>query len=90
MDNDTLLSRACQSVDCAVTDVLAHRVYEDRIVLIVNRGGAGCPEYNIPLSELPQQEPQPVEAAPKTAAPKKPKRARRKPKKSRGTAKESN
>jgi hypothetical protein len=56
------LKAACEHLEVESTAVLAHHIGEDSIVVVVDRGIAGCPKYTIPLSELtavPSAEPQP-------------------------------
>lgn len=46
------LSLACEHLGIGESSVLSHRVYQDRVVLVVNKGILGCPKFSIPLSVL--------------------------------------
>lgn len=49
------LARALEYLEIAESQVLKHRLDEraGEIIVIVDRGIAGCPKYAIPLAELP-------------------------------------
>jgi len=49
---ERILAAACRHLDVDVNDVLSWRVYDDRVVMIVNRGIAGCPKYEVPLAQI--------------------------------------
>ena len=57
------LSAACRKLGLTAAQVLAHTLYATEIVLVVDRGIAGCPKYRIPLAELTAV-PEPLTAAP--------------------------
>jgi hypothetical protein len=52
MDDKKILAAACAKVNADPGQVMSYHIYEDHIALVVDRGGAGCPKYIIPLSEL--------------------------------------
>jgi len=47
-----VLQAACVHLGITVDQVLSHRVYEDRIALVVDRGIKGCPKCVVGLAEL--------------------------------------
>lgn len=53
-----LLKIACAKLGAASDQVLVHRIEDGELVLILDRGIAGCPKYYIPLIDL-QPEPEP-------------------------------
>lgn len=54
------LTAACEYLSIDETAVLSHRVTDDAVVVVVDRGIKGCPKYTIPLSELVSDEPKEV------------------------------
>lgn len=52
MEDERILAAACAYVECTLSQVLAYHVYEDCIVLVVDRGIKGGPKYTVPLAEL--------------------------------------
>ena len=62
MKAEQILAAACAHVACTLDQVLAHHIYEDRIVLVVDRGIAGGPKYSVPLADLAVQKIEPPEA----------------------------
>lgn len=74
MDEKRLYDLICAHLDIKPEQVMAWRVYDDYLRVVVNRGGAGCPKYRIELADLePPAEEAPVEP-PK--APRKPRKRR--------------
>jgi pyruvate/2-oxoglutarate dehydrogenase complex dihydrolipoamide acyltransferase (E2) component len=70
---DQRLLWACQKVGADVRDVLGWRIVEEgddeeprpHIRMVVDRGGAGCPLYKVPLAEIvPKPSPPEVNATP--------------------------
>ena len=51
-----VLQAACAHLGITVDQVLSHRVYPDRIALVVDRGIKGCPKYVVGLAELESEE----------------------------------
>jgi len=51
-----VLQAACTHLGITVDQVLSHRVYPDRIALVVDRGIKGCPKYVVGLAELESEE----------------------------------
>ena len=47
------LKAACEHLKVEGTAVLSHRVTDEEIILVVDKGIAGCPKYRLPLSALP-------------------------------------
>ena len=64
MTDKQTLAAACKLLGVDESAVLSHRVYEDHIALVVDKGIAGCPKYVVKLDELPKPKP-----ARKTKAP---------------------
>lgn len=57
------LIRACEFLEISKSEVLAHKIYESEIVLIIDKGIAGAPKVAIPLSAL-EQAPEEAAASP--------------------------
>jgi hypothetical protein len=51
------LKLACDYLGENVDAVLSHRIYEDHIALVIDRGIGGGPKYSVPLSKLHAPEP---------------------------------
>ena len=47
-----LIAAACASVDAEVTQVLASRVTDSEVIIVVDNGISGCPKYKIPIDSL--------------------------------------
>ena len=47
-----ILQAACAHLGITVEQVLSHRVYEDGIALVVDRGIKGCPKYMVAMASL--------------------------------------
>jgi len=43
---------ACARLGVASDQVLVHRIEGDELVLVVDRGIAGCPKYRLPLASM--------------------------------------
>jgi len=72
-----LIERACALLDIDPVQVMAYHIDNDaaQVVMVVNKGVAGCPKLTIPLADLSAEEPIEKPAAPEKS---KPKRAIRK------------
>ncbi len=46
------LRRACDYLGVAFNKILAHRVSDDEVILVVDKGTEGAPKLSVPLSEL--------------------------------------
>ena len=46
------LNLAAKHLGVEVDDIIASKVYDDHIAVVVDKGIAGCPKYLIPLSDL--------------------------------------
>lgn len=72
--NDKFLQAACAYLGVEVGQVLSWKVYEDKVVLVVDKGIAGCPKFNVNRAMLEMPAPQ---VPPPAAAPPAPKRKER-------------
>lgn len=65
MSEKQTLQAAVRRLEITAAQVLSWRVYKNEIVLVVDRGVAGCPKYRLPLSELvvPESETEPAPAS---------------------------
>lgn len=52
MKDERILTAACIHVGCLRDQVMKHRILDDHVVLVVNRGIAGCPKYTVSLAGL--------------------------------------
>ncbi len=63
------LKAACRHLEITAGQVRKFRVEGDNVVLVVDRGIAGCPKFTIPISELPVVKEKAPPAAPLVEAP---------------------
>lgn len=63
-----VIKRACAVLDCDPVQVMTYHIDEEaeQVIMVIDRGIAGCPKLTIPFSELPAPAP-PKEEKPKRA-----------------------
>ena len=47
--SEEVLTAACKQLGVSRKQVLSHKIYDDHIALVVDKGGAGCPKYKLPF-----------------------------------------
>ena len=67
MESKQLLQAACALTGDPVEAVLSHRLTGDSLIMVVDRGIAGCPKFEFSFPELtPEPEPEPPFLSPPT------------------------